>query len=174
MRRVPLNNLQTASDLKKIVIGEFDLNPDTPFQLWVHSAKENGDYPLFGHESPFAILMSHVRDLLQDSGHELTLREMEDLASVTAIGSKCRFLLRPRAHSAAPSARRSRLRRAAPGHLVNQIKKRVLSKTDSNDSALSHPPVGALFGQPLHQLTDDNSVPLPLMVLFFCLLLCGE
>lgn len=167
MRRIPLNNLQTASELKKIIVGEFDLNPDTPYQLWVHSAKENAPYPLFGHESPFAILMSHVRDLLQDSGHELTLREMEDLASVAAIGTKCRFVLRPRAHSAAPSARRSRLRRAAPGHLVSQIKKRVLSKTDSSEASVPQPAPGALFCQPLHQLTDDNAVPAPLMVRLF-------
>ncbi len=114
--------------------------------------------------------MSHVRDMLQDTGHGLSHRELEDIANIPTVNAKFRFVLRARDHTSAPSARRSRLRRAtAAGHFVNQIRKRVLPSSAVVPKAVDCVDVpltssGQLFGQPLHQLTAENAVPEPVMV----------
>lgn len=67
------------------------LDPDD-FQLWAKTAREEAPYPLIGHERPFAIKLSCLRDGLSteegfDLDHCNNVHGPDPLA-------KCQFILR--------------------------------------------------------------------------------
>lgn len=88
-----MTNSQTAQDLLKRTAQHFGLTSEGDFQLWVDSGKENAPYPLYGHEIPFEILMSHYRDAVADGTVENA--NPADLASLRN-SLKCQFVLRPK------------------------------------------------------------------------------
>ncbi|XP_035267600.1 rho GTPase-activating protein 20 isoform X2 [Anguilla anguilla] len=70
------------------------------YQLWVSSKKDDPPYPLIGHEFPFSIKMSHIRDHgLQNGGGKETVTP-PDLQGMLLLerlplNTQCQFILKP-------------------------------------------------------------------------------
>ncbi|XP_069705214.1 uncharacterized protein [Periplaneta americana] len=151
------------------------LDPDD-FQLWAKTAREESPYPLIGHERPFAIKLSCLRDGLSteegfDLDHCNNVHGPDPLA-------KCQFILRSKRKASDCSnssidskkglgvvnsnkkARKSPMR-------IRQVFKRSISKgedlTDSPSGPSLPAAAGVLFGIPLNRLGDPDIIPRPVM-----------
>lgn len=149
------------------------LDPDD-FQLWAKTAREEAPYPLIGHERPFAIKLSCLRDGLSteegfDLDHCNNVHGPDPLA-------KCQFILRSKRKSgecnsdpkktagltgSGKKSRKSPMR-------IRQVFRRSTSKgEDCTDCSNSISPVatGTLFGIPLNRLGDPDTIPRPVMAM---------
>nr|DBA32681.1 TPA: hypothetical protein GDO54_000454 [Pyxicephalus adspersus] len=100
-KTLTVTNEDTVTDVIKMALQQFGVEgSDTDYQLWVTSGKDDAPYPLIGHEYPFSIKMSHIRDALpqiqagKDTTCHLNLEEpflMEQLPREM----QCQFILKP-------------------------------------------------------------------------------
>ncbi|XP_053425137.1 rho GTPase-activating protein 20-like [Nycticebus coucang] len=144
----------------------------TDYQLWVNSGKKKEGYPLVGHEYPYGILMSHLRDSeLMRTGPKgttstLTFQElslMEDLPPEI----QCRFSLKPKCRAAAQqhqdldhmiSTRTCIINWACCCHSGTELENSPVSPPSSS------PAPGKIFGVALPNICDYGDIPLPLYV----------
>ncbi|XP_029458350.1 rho GTPase-activating protein 20 [Rhinatrema bivittatum] len=62
-KTLTITNAETTYDVIKMALQQFGINgSERDYQLWVTSGKDDSPYPLIGHEHPFGIKMSQVRD----------------------------------------------------------------------------------------------------------------
>uniref|UniRef100_A0A8D0GYC3 Rho GTPase-activating protein 20 n=1 Tax=Sphenodon punctatus TaxID=8508 RepID=A0A8D0GYC3_SPHPU len=62
-KTLTVTNADTANDVILMALQQLGINGShKDYQLWVNSGKEDAPYPLIGHEYPFGIKMSHIRD----------------------------------------------------------------------------------------------------------------
>ncbi|CAI9616714.1 unnamed protein product, partial [Staurois parvus] len=165
------SNEDTVSDVIKMALQQFGVEgSDTDYQLWVTSGKDDAPYPLIGHEYPFSIKMSHIRDALPQlqAGKEptcpLNLEEpflMEQLPREM----QCQFILKPSrmaiCHSLTDSSQKPFKRkrsiinwtfwRGSNTHLDNI----PLSPTSSTP--------GKLFGMSLPAICENDNLPKAIM-----------
>ncbi|XP_066994517.2 uncharacterized protein [Anabrus simplex] len=138
------------------------LDPDD-FQLWAKTAREESPYPLIGHERPFAIKLSCLRDGLSteegfDLDHCNNVHGPDPLA-------KCQFILRSKrkASESTPSSeskKGSKKSRKTPIR-IRQVFRRSTSKGEDCVDA----PTGTLFGLPLSRVVNGENMPRPVMAM---------
>nr|XP_033805685.1 rho GTPase-activating protein 20 isoform X2 [Geotrypetes seraphini] len=154
-----------------MALQHFGINgSEKDFQLWVTSGKDDAPYPLIGHEHPFGIKMSHIRDAVsrsqvsKDSVCSLDLQGpllMEQLPRQ----QQCQFILKP-----------SRL--AMDQHLTELSQKPFKRKrsiinwafwrgsgTQLDNVPLSptSPTPGKLFGLSLAAVCENENLPKPVL-----------
>ncbi|XP_072036753.1 LOW QUALITY PROTEIN: uncharacterized protein [Amphiura filiformis] len=157
----------TAKKLLDICVEKFSLETDdvNEYQLWVRSSKEAGMYPLIGHEIPYAIKMSHLRDVLakyDDLLHPDDEDQVLSFAEKELPEHKCQFILRRAGKtnvgiSIDTSGVQKRFRKAKKSPFKLSFKRSMSTKP--SEGSLS--PSGKLFGIPLPILCPDNSLPKP-------------
>ncbi|PSN53413.1 hypothetical protein C0J52_21377 [Blattella germanica] len=128
------------------------LDPDD-FQLWAKTARDEAPYPLIGHEHPFAIKLSCLRDGL--SAEEGSKRKANDCSNTNIDSKKATAL-----SNSSKKSRKSPMR-------IRQVFRRSTSKgEDCTDCPSSPSPAatGALFGIPLNRLGDQDTIPRPAML----------
>ncbi|XP_053312425.1 rho GTPase-activating protein 20 [Spea bombifrons] len=161
----------TVTDVIKMALQQFAVEgSDTDYQLWVTSGKDDSPYPLIGHEYPYGIKMSHIRDALphiqgtKDNVCSLSLNEpflMEQLPREM----QCQFILKP-----------SRL---ALGHQLTDPSQKPFKRKRSiinwtfwrgSNTQLDNVPLspttstpGKLFGVPLPAICENDNLPKPVM-----------
>ncbi|XP_047106715.1 uncharacterized protein LOC124775916 isoform X2 [Schistocerca piceifrons] len=139
------------------------LDPDD-FQLWAKTSREEAPYPLIGHERPFAIKLSCLRDGLSaeegfDLDHCNNVHGPDPLA-------KCQFILRSKrkpvseATSGSENKKNSKKSRKSPMR-IRQVFRRSMSKGEDCTDC----PLGALFGLPLARLSNGETLPRPVMAM---------
>ncbi|XP_074160412.1 rho GTPase-activating protein 20 [Sminthopsis crassicaudata] len=146
------------------------------YQLWVNSGREEAPYPLIGHEYPYGIKMSHLRDTSflmlgsKSSPSPLDLQEsflMEQLPREM----QCQFILKP-----------SRLAECQPltvsGQKIFKRRRSIInwafwrgSSTHLDNTSLSptSPIPGQLFGVSLSEICENDNLPKPILDMLFCL-----
>ncbi|XP_068602744.1 rho GTPase-activating protein 20-like [Brachionichthys hirsutus] len=156
-------------------------------RLWVSSCKDEPPYPLIGHEFPFSIKMSHIRDGGSSGGGALK----DPLSPIDCPGvllldqclppdTQCRFILK---HSKAVPGPAPLIE---PGQQKSFKRKRSLinwpfwkgSNPQLDTLPLSTPPPspaqGRLFGRPLTSVcSPDHGLPKPVMDMLAYLYLEG-
>lgn len=171
-KTIAVSNSDSANEVIRLALQQFGiLGSVKDFQLWVSSRKDNAPYPLIGHEFPFSIQMSHLREPLDETGEqsdEITPpeRQMELLFEQLQSDSQCQFILRPS--------------RVAVGHsfVVDPDQKPFKRRRSlinwafwrGSSNQLDDPPLSPhlytsdkLFGLPLSMVCKDNSLPKPIM-----------
>ncbi|KAM9321169.1 rho GTPase-activating protein 20 [Gastrophryne carolinensis] len=161
----------TVTDVIRLALQQFGVEgADTDYQLWVTSGKDDAPYPLIGHEFPFSIKMSHIRDALpqiqlgKDSTCPLNLEEpflMEKLPQEM----QCHFILKP-----------SRLaigqQLTDPGQKPFKRKKSIINWTfwRGSSSHLDNIPLspssstpGKMFGLSLSVICENDNLPKAVM-----------
>ncbi|XP_060716066.1 rho GTPase-activating protein 20 [Tachysurus vachellii] len=169
---IAVSNSDSANEVIRLALQQFGIvGCVKDFQLWVSSRKDNAPYPLIGHEFPFSIQMSHLREPLDETGEnsdEVTPpeRQMELLLEQLQTDSQCQFILRPS--------------RVAVGHsfVVDPDQKPFKRRRSlinwafwrGSSNQLDDPPLSPhltttdkLFGLPLSMVCKDNSLPKPIM-----------
>ncbi|GLH02629.1 Rho GTPase-activating protein 68F [Gryllus bimaculatus] len=142
------------------------------FQLWAKTARDEAPYPLVGHERPFAIKLSCLRDALAtDEGFDLDHCN----SPRGPLFAHCQFILRSKRKAsdagAALDGKKSgglgKKSRKSPMR-IRQVFRRSASKDNVDGAVPGNPtssPPGALFGIPLSRLIVGDTPPRPVMAM---------
>ncbi|XP_028323258.1 rho GTPase-activating protein 20-like [Gouania willdenowi] len=149
-KTLPVSNSDSTNEVIRLALQQFGIIGNVKdFQLWVTSRRDNTPYPLIGHEFPFSIHMSHVRQNGKRGAEPST--------------KHCHFILRPRASDATQQAPLS-------GASQKSLKRRRSLITWAfwrgsapliSDQSPSAGGGGALFGRPLQSVCVDGVLPPP-------------
>uniref|UniRef100_A0A8C3PBB2 Rho GTPase-activating protein 20 n=1 Tax=Chrysemys picta bellii TaxID=8478 RepID=A0A8C3PBB2_CHRPI len=151
-------------------VGNCAYGSEKDYQLWVNSGKEDAPYPLIGHEYPFGIKMSHIRDAVpqtqesKDCAYPLDLHGsflMEQLPREL----QCQFILKP-----------SRLALCEQLNELSQKpfkrKKSIINwafwrgpgtQLDNIPLSPTSPVPGKLFGLSLPAICENDNLPKPVL-----------
>ncbi|XP_056417661.1 rho GTPase-activating protein 20-like isoform X2 [Hyla sarda] len=97
-KTLTVTNEETVIDVIKVALQQFGVEgSETDYQLWVTSGKDDAPYPLIGHEYPYGIKMSHIRDaLLQLQGAKDSINlEGPFVMEQLPREMQCQFILKP-------------------------------------------------------------------------------
>uniref|UniRef100_A0A674JBI5 Rho GTPase-activating protein 20 n=1 Tax=Terrapene triunguis TaxID=2587831 RepID=A0A674JBI5_9SAUR len=164
-KTLTVTNADTANDVILTALQQLGINgSEKDYQLWVNSGKEDAPYPLIGHEYPFGIKMSHIRDAVpqtqesKDCAYPLDLHGsflMEQLPREL----QCQFILKPSRLALSlgkPFKRKKSIINWAfwrgPGTQLDNI---PLSPTS--------PVPGKLFGLSLPAICENDNLPKPVL-----------
>ncbi|XP_048350973.1 rho GTPase-activating protein 20 isoform X2 [Sphaerodactylus townsendi] len=164
-------NMDTTNDVILMALQQLGINgSEKDYQLWVNSGKEDAPYPLIGHEYPFGIKMSHVRDTLPQTQGSKDCACPLDLQGAFLIEQlprelQCQFILKP-----------SRL---ASGHQLNELSQKPFKRKrsiiswafwrgtggplDNAPPSPTSPSSGKLFGLSLSTICENDNLPKPIL-----------
>ncbi|XP_068123011.1 rho GTPase-activating protein 20 [Hyperolius riggenbachi] len=170
-KTLTVTNEDTVTDVIKMALQQFGVEGShTDYQLWVTSGKDDAPYPLIGHEYPFSIKMSHLRDALpqiqtgKDPPCPLNLEEpflMEQLPREM----QCQFILKPSRLAVCqqltdPSQKPFKRKRS----IINWTFWRGSSPhLDNIPLSPTSPASGKLFGQTLPAICENDNLPKAVM-----------
>ncbi|XP_054581334.1 rho GTPase-activating protein 20 [Eptesicus fuscus] len=176
-KTITITNSDTANEVINMSLPMLGITgSDRDYQLWVNSGKEEAPYPLIGHEYPYGIKMSHLRDTAlltqeaKDSTNPSSLQEpflMEQLPREM----QCQFTLKPSRLAAAQqlsdSGQKTFKRRRS---IINWAFWRG-SGTHLDNSPMSptSPMTGQLFGVSLTNICENDNLPKPVLDMLFFL-----
>ncbi|XP_034031777.1 rho GTPase-activating protein 20-like isoform X2 [Thalassophryne amazonica] len=165
-KTLPVSNSDSTNEVVRLALQQFSIIGNVKdYQLWVISRRDNTPYPLIGHEFPFSIQMSHVRQLLSQSGNKDVAPG--DRQRALLVCKQCQFILKPRA-----------LETMLPQIYADVYQKSIRRRRPFMSWAfwrgssfnLTELPLsftgearGCLFGQPLNTICAENSLPKPIM-----------
>ncbi|XP_045412599.1 rho GTPase-activating protein 20 [Lemur catta] len=177
-KTITVKNSDTANEVINMLFSMLGITgSERDYQLWVNSGKEDAPYPLIGHEYPYGIKMSHLRDTAlltpgsKDSTTPFNFQEpflMEELPREM----QCQFILKPSRLATAQQLSDS-------GHKTFKRRRSIInwafwrgSTTQLDNLPLSpptSPPVaGQLFGVSLTNICENDNLPRPILdVLLF-------
>ncbi|XP_036895034.1 LOW QUALITY PROTEIN: rho GTPase-activating protein 20-like [Sturnira hondurensis] len=175
-KTITIRNSDTANDVINTSLPMLRVTgSERDYQLWVNSAKEKASRPLIGHECPYAIKMSHLRDTAllmhcsEDATNSFSLQElclMEELPREM----RCQFTLKPRCLAAAQKPRDSgqksfQRRRSITKWLFGRGSSAHLGNLPTSPTS---PVSGQLFGVSLPNLCRHDNLPKPVWDMLFC------
>uniref|UniRef100_A0A8C0VPZ4 Rho GTPase-activating protein 20 n=1 Tax=Cyanistes caeruleus TaxID=156563 RepID=A0A8C0VPZ4_CYACU len=98
-KTLSVTNVDTANDVILMALQQLGINgSEKDYKLWVISGREHSPYPLIGHEYPFGIKMSHIRDAMpHGSKHCACPRQLQGpfLTEQLPQELQCQFVLKP-------------------------------------------------------------------------------
>ncbi|MFT7818251.1 rho GTPase-activating protein 20-like [Arapaima gigas] len=168
-KTLAVSNGDSTRDVIRSALQQFGISAsEKDYQLWVSSRKDAAPYPLIGHEFPFSIKMSHIRDPVQQTagGKEaITPPGLQGVLDQLPFDTQCQFILKPSRLAAGQPL-------MDPGPKPFRRKRSLLSwafwrgSTSQLDEPLVSPAApapGGLFGRPLGAVCQDNALPKPVM-----------
>lgn len=189
-KTLAVSNTDSTTDVIRMALLQFGISGCVKdHRLWVSSTKDEPPYPLIGHEFPFSIKMSHIRD---GGGSGGGLGAGRDPASPTDCpgvllldqclppDTQCQFILKPskvvpgQAPLIEPGQQKTFKRKRS---LINwpfwKGSSTQLDGLPLSPTALS-PTQGRLFGRPLSSVcSPEHSLPKPVMDMLVFLYLEG-
>uniref|UniRef100_A0ABI7XMT4 Rho-GAP domain-containing protein n=1 Tax=Felis catus TaxID=9685 RepID=A0ABI7XMT4_FELCA len=157
-------------------VGNCAYGSERDYQLWVNSGKEEAPYPLIGHEYPYGIKMSHLRDtvlLTQGSKDSSTPSGLQESFLMEQLPRElqCQFILKPSRLAAAQqlsdSGQKTFKRRRS---LINWAFWRGSSiHLDNLPVSPTSPLPGQLFGVSLPNICENDNLPKPVLDMLFFL-----
>ncbi|KAM4045835.1 rho GTPase-activating protein 20 [Anomaloglossus baeobatrachus] len=167
-KTLTVTNEDTVTDVIKMALQQFNVEgSETDYQLWVTSGKDDAPYPLIGHEYPFGIKMSHIRDALpqvQGTKDSINLEGpfvMEQLPREM----QCQFILKPSRLAVCQQL-------ADPSQKPFKRKRSIINWTfwRGSNSQLDNIPLsptsstpGKLFGLSLPTICENDNLPKSVM-----------
>ncbi|RMC07319.1 hypothetical protein DUI87_16777 [Hirundo rustica rustica] len=98
-KTLSVTNVDTANDVILMALQQLGINgSEKDYKLWVISGREHAPYPLIGHEYPFGIKMSHIRDAMpHGSKHCACPRQLQGPFLMEQLPQElqCQFVLKP-------------------------------------------------------------------------------
>ncbi|XP_061484608.1 rho GTPase-activating protein 20 isoform X3 [Rhineura floridana] len=170
-KTLTITNTDTANDVILMALQQLGINgSEKEYQLWVNSGKEDAPYPLIGHEYPFGIKMSHIRDTLpQTQGSKDCVCPLElqgaFLMEQLPRELQCQFILKPSC--------------LATGHQLNEFSQKPFKRKrsiinwafwrgtgpplDNAPPSPTSPVSGKLFGLSLPAICENDNLPKPVL-----------
>ncbi|XP_065213661.1 rho GTPase-activating protein 20-like isoform X3 [Planococcus citri] len=146
---------ETARDCIKLALEHLEMRhlDSNQFQLWAKTARDEAPYPLIGHERPFAIKLSCLRDSLSsEDGFDL-----DHCNNIHDPVARCHFILRNSAKNPVLENKKNNKKSSTKTMKIGHVFRRSLSKDQS----------ACLFGIPLCKLTDGEVLPKPIMSMLY-------
>ncbi|KAL5241046.1 hypothetical protein ACI65C_008456 [Semiaphis heraclei] len=141
---------ESAKDCVKIALDHLEMRDVDPsqYQLWAKTPREEPPYPLFGHEKPYSVKLSCLRDgLSAEEGFDL-----DHCNNVHDPLARCHFILR------SVKAQENETSKKTPKKSSGRMKiGHVFKKTPTKENG------GNLFGVPLNRICDGENLPKPVM-----------
>ncbi|XP_030850773.1 uncharacterized protein LOC582570 isoform X2 [Strongylocentrotus purpuratus] len=170
-KTLQIGNHQHSSNLLDMAMQEFGMPEEArnDYQLWVQSGREDSLYPLIGHEYPYAIKMSHIRDAQDKPSDVVFSSEMEHLSSAEneLREHQCQFIIRRKGKTGSggidSSAIQRRLKKGRKSPFKLSFKRSISNKDGSSPGSSPISPHARLFGLPLSMVCPDNTLPKPVM-----------
>ncbi|XP_044143282.1 rho GTPase-activating protein 20 [Bufo gargarizans] len=167
-KALTVTNEDTVTDVIKMALQQFGVEgSETDYQLWVTSGKDDAPYPLIGHEFPFGIKMSHIRDALpqmQGANNAINL-EGAFLMEQLPREMQCQFILKPSRLAVCQQL-------ADPSQKPFKRKRSIINWTfwRGSNSQLDNIPLsptssapGKLFGLSLPAICENDNLPKAVM-----------
>ncbi|KAH1165574.1 rho GTPase-activating protein 20-like isoform X1 [Mauremys mutica] len=167
---INVSNTETADNVIKRTANQLGL-PGRPsdYHLWVISGKDDPAYPLIGHEHPFSIILSCLRDSVdqhQGTNNNTLLADGTEATILDQLPKdrQCQFILKPR-----PQAPRQLRRESLQKHtkrkksLIDWALRRTTSTPTGSPVSHSPPTPRKLFGLSLSSVCPDGILPKPIM-----------
>ncbi|KAE8583938.1 hypothetical protein XENTR_v10020757 [Xenopus tropicalis] len=166
---VNVSNVDTADTVIKLASQQLGI-PGRPgdYHLWAMSGKEDSAYPLIGHEYPYGITMSCLRDSLQQS-RGINNNIFLDLGSESVIMEhvpkerQCQFILKLRSHVSLHLRRDPVQKHKRKKSLIDWALRRSGSTPLSSPSSQSPCTPRKLFGLSLSSVCRNGNLPKPIM-----------
>ncbi|XP_016057994.1 PREDICTED: rho GTPase-activating protein 20-like [Miniopterus natalensis] len=172
-----IKNSDTAKEVINMLLPMLRISgSERDYQLWVSSGKEAAPYPLTGHEYPYGIKMSHLRDtalLTQGSEDSTSPSKLRELFLMEQLPREmqCQFTLQPSLLAAAQQLsdsgpktskrRRSRIKWA--------FWQGASARLDNSPTSPTSPMPGQLFGASLPSICENDNLPKPVSDMLFFL-----
>ncbi|XP_024142832.1 rho GTPase-activating protein 20 [Oryzias melastigma] len=186
-KTLAVNNTDTTTDVIRMSLQQFGISSCIKdLRLWVNSSKDDPPYPLIGHEFPFCIKMSHIRDggsspggIGRDPMSPTDCPGVLLLDQCLPPDTQCQFILKPNKVLLSPQEL------LEPGQHKTFKRKRSLINWPfwrGSSSQLDGLPLsptfsaaqGRLFGRPLSSVCSaDHGLPKPVMDMLVFLYLEG-
>ncbi|XP_048199761.1 rho GTPase-activating protein 20 [Perognathus longimembris pacificus] len=172
-KTITVMNSDTASEVINMSLQMLGITgSEKDYQLWVNSGKEAAPYPLIGHEFPYGIKMSHLRDTAlltpgsRDSGTPPNLQE-PFLIEPLPRDMQCQFILKPSrlalSQQLSDSSQKTYRRRRS---IINWAFWRGSSThLDNLPISPTSPMPGQLFGVPLPDICENENLPKPVLAM---------
>ncbi|CAM4613659.1 unnamed protein product [Lepidochelys olivacea] len=167
---VNVSNTETADNVIKKTANQLGL-PGRPsdYHLWVISGKDDPAYPLIGHEHPFSIILSCLRETVDQhhgTNNNTLLADGTEASLLDQLpkDKQCQFILKPR-----PQAPRQLRRESLQKHtkrkksLIDWALRRTSSTPTGSPTSHSPPTPRKLFGLSLSSVCPDGILPKPIM-----------
>ncbi|XP_028923824.1 rho GTPase-activating protein 20-like isoform X2 [Ornithorhynchus anatinus] len=171
---VTVSNTETATGVIKMATRQLDFPGRVDdLHLWVISGKEDVAYPLIGHEHPFSIALSSLRDAAErlpgadgSATHPSTDCPLDQLAR----GPPCRFILKPRTQGP-PQLQREPLQKLLrrKKSLMGWALRKSLPSPSASPATGSPTTPHKLFGLSLSSICLNGALPKPILDLLLLL-----
>ncbi|XP_033741359.1 rho GTPase-activating protein 20-like isoform X6 [Pecten maximus] len=163
---VDINCDMEAKDVLKKCLDHFQI-PESEaheYQICVKSGKEDNSYPLIGHENPFNIKMSHVRDIYQTRPDEPIIpADYDKVLEEAPADLRCQFYLKHNKKSPKKGYGDDGITKHSKKDRSKSLMKFFRrNKDDKNNNTA---PSGKLFGHPLEDVITANGLPKCIMEL---------
>ncbi|KAM8873204.1 rho GTPase-activating protein 20-like isoform 2-T2 [Synchiropus picturatus] len=168
-KTLPVSNWDSTNEVIRLALQQFSIiGKVKDYQLWVVSKRDNAPYPLIGHEFPFSIQMSHVRQMLIQVGSGESAAPPTDRQRALHLehGSKmCQFILKPRPLETALQ----QMTADFPQKTFRRRRSLITwafwrgSYTQLHQLSPSSAAPGCLFNQPLSAVCVEEALPKPVV-----------
>ncbi|XP_059959431.1 rho GTPase-activating protein 20 isoform X2 [Mesoplodon densirostris] len=176
-KTITVTNSDTANEVINMSLPMLGITgSEREYQLWVNSGKEEAPYPLIGHEYPYGIKMSHLRDtalLTQGSKDSPTPSNFQEpfLMEQLPREMQCQFILKPShltvAQQLSDSGQKTFKRRRS---IINWAFWRGSSThLDNLPMSPTSPVPGQLFGVSLPDICENDNLPKAVLDMLFFL-----
>ncbi|XP_068412344.1 rho GTPase-activating protein 20 isoform X2 [Eschrichtius robustus] len=176
-KTITVTNSDTANEVINMSLPMLGITgSEREYQLWVNSGKEEAPYPLIGHEYPYGIKMSHLRDtalLTQGSKDSPTPSNFQEpfLMEQLPREMQCQFILKPSrlavAQQLSDSGQKTFKRRRS---IINWAFWRGSSiHLDNLPMSPTSPVPGQLFGVSLPNICENDNLPKAVLDMLFFL-----
>ncbi|XP_077392522.1 rho GTPase-activating protein 20 isoform X1 [Festucalex cinctus] len=174
-KTLAVNNTDDTNEVISMALLQFGIAGHVKdHRLWVSSSKDEPPYPLIGHEFPFSIKMSHVRDGgsgNRDPSSPCDCPEVQLLDRCLPPDTQCHFILRPSkvAHSTdtlidAAQPKSFKRKRSLINWPFWRGSSSQLDAAPPLSPTSPGPAPGHLFGRPLASVCSaDSGLPKPVM-----------
>ncbi|XP_033920089.1 rho GTPase-activating protein 20-like [Melopsittacus undulatus] len=167
---VNVSNVETAEGVMKKTLEQLGLPGKTSeHHLWVISGKDDPAYPLIGHEHPFSIALSCIRDSAdqqQGINNNTLLADGTEASFLDQLPKEkqCQFVLKPRPQ-APMQLRRESLQKHTKRKksLIDWALRRSTSTPTGSPPSQSPTTPRKLFGLSLSSVCPDGILPKPIM-----------
>ncbi|XP_044293771.1 rho GTPase-activating protein 20-like isoform X1 [Varanus komodoensis] len=165
-----VSNTETVDDTIKKATQQLGLlGRPSDYQLWVIPGRDNPAYPFIGHEHPFSVILSCLRDSadqLHVSNNNTLLTDDYEKSLVDPLPGdrQCQFILKPRPHVPVRlqgEALQKHTKRKKS--LIDWALRRSTSTPTGSPASQSPTTPRKLFGLSLAAVCPDGSLPKPIM-----------
>ncbi|KAG9349322.1 hypothetical protein JZ751_027765 [Albula glossodonta] len=151
-KTLTVSHTDCATEVIHMTLQQFGISDDPP-------------YPLIGHEFPFSIKMSHIREKASQSGGGKDPSTPLDLLEQLPLDTQCQFILKPSRMAVGESL-------TEPAQKPLRRKRSIInwafwrgssSQLDCLPTSPTSPAPGRLFGLPLSAVCEGDALPKPVM-----------